>query len=206
MQISPQGISLTSIANDHYDKYLKSFARQVSAFGYAVIIGFGRDMNSPGHSWTENHAVSDTWIAAWRHVVSIFKHAGANNVTWLWTIQGCGRGVESPLAWWPGASYVDWIGIDGFYSAGCNNFETVFGSTVTAVRRITSQPILLSETKFAPDTNYPAQISQLLNGIYNYHLLGLVWFDAFARQTRRLEGRSGALLDFRSGLSGFNIP
>jgi hypothetical protein len=45
------------------------------------------------------------------------------------------------------------------------------------VRTVTAKPILLSETAVAHNANQVANILNLFNGIAQYRLLGLVWFD-----------------------------
>jgi len=63
------------------DGYLRSYARHVRAFRYPVIIGFGHEMNGFWYPWGFGHVRPRTWIAAWRHVVTVFRRQGADNVT-----------------------------------------------------------------------------------------------------------------------------
>ena len=50
-------------------------------------------MNAPWYSWGYNHVPASTFIAAWRHIVTLFRQQGADNVTWLWTIQADEKGT-----------------------------------------------------------------------------------------------------------------
>ena len=70
-----------------YDTYLRGFATSVRNFGYPVVIGFRPDMNKPERSWARSHVPPATFIAAWRHIVNLFRRQGADNVSWLWTIR-----------------------------------------------------------------------------------------------------------------------
>ena len=96
---------------------------------------------------------------------------------------GCGRSrrIEEgtgPIAtWWPGAQYVTWVGIDGYYYRPSDTFASVFGRTITQVRAFTSKPVLLSETAVGPDAGQFAKIQDLFHGMATYKTLGLVWFD-----------------------------
>jgi hypothetical protein len=64
-----------------------------------MVIGFGHDMNNPGRSWAHSHVRPTTFIAAWRHIVNLFRRQGADNVSWLWTV-GAGRADTSyPSPW-----------------------------------------------------------------------------------------------------------
>ncbi len=78
--------------------------------------------------------------------MTVFRSQGADNVTWLWTIQADGRGVGPAAPWWPGAQYVSWVGIDGFYDRPSDTFAALFGPAIAQVRTLTPKPILLSDT------------------------------------------------------------
>lgn len=201
IQIDPGTTSLRAIADGRFDSYLWSYATQVRAFGRPVVIGFAREMNGWWYPWSAPHVPPRTWVAAWRHVVTIFRRRGADNVTWQWTINNIVPGTGPPRAWWPGARYVNWVGIDGYYYNLADNFENVFARTITAVRRFTGRPILVSEVAMAPVADPVAQIPALLAGVHQRRLLGLVWFDAPAHRDWRLEDNPPALRAFRRAVT-----
>ncbi len=119
-------------------------------------------------------------MAAWRHIVNVVRAAGARNASWLWTINVFHKrtGIAPPGPWWPGSSYVTWVGIDGYYHKPSWSFAPLFGPTIKAVRALTIDPILISETGAAPAANKPAKVTNLFAGVRDYGLLGFVWFDA----------------------------
>ena len=178
VQINPEGVSIKAIASGQYDSYWRSYASAVRAFGHRVIISFGHEMNGSWYSWGYRHTSPAVFVAAWRHIVTIFRRGGADNVTWLWTINisECRCRIDSPAHWWPGNSYVNWVGIDGYYYKPSWKFASLFGPTIKAVRELTLDPILISETA-APASIQPAKIPDLFRGIRAYGLLGFVWFD-----------------------------
>jgi len=176
VQIDPTDASVAHIAAGTYDDYLHLYAEKVADFGHPVVIGFGHEMNANGYSWGYGHVPPATFVAAWRHIVTLFRQAGADNVTWLWTIQASGRGTGPPEAWWPGAGYVTWIGIDGFYYRPADTFATVFGRTIDDVRKF-GKPVLLSETAVGAEADRFDKIINMFQGMIRYNTLGLVWFD-----------------------------
>jgi mannan endo-1,4-beta-mannosidase len=178
VQINPTKVSLTAIASGRYDAYLRSYASAVKAFGGRVILSFGHEMNGSWYSWGYRHASPAAFVAAWRHIVTVFRHQGADNVIWLWTVNiiQCRCRILSPAPWWPGSSYVTWVGIDGYYYKSSWQFAPLFGPTIKAVRALTLDPILISETS-ALAASQPAKIADLFAGIRAYGLLGFVWFD-----------------------------
>ncbi len=177
VQIEPFGISLAGIAAGKYDKYLVSYADQVKSFGRAVIIGFGHEPNGGWYPWGIRHVQPTVWIAAWRHIVDVFRAQGADNVSWLWTVNAQGQGASMAAAWWPGPGYVTWIGLDGYFAAPGDRFRTVFGTALSIVQGF-GKPVLIAETAVGPGTgDQPAKIRELLHGVRVHHLLGLIWFD-----------------------------
>ena len=205
VQIDPTAASIPAIAAGTYDDYLRSYADSVSDFGHAVVIGFGHEMNGSWYSWGYGHVPPSTFVAAWRHIVTLFRAEGADNVTWLWTLQADEPGTGPVASWWPGAQYVTWVGIDGYYRYPSDNFASVFGTTIDQVRAFTGKPILLSETAVGPDTGVFLKIQDLFHGMATYKTLGLVWFDkdqhgSSNHQDWRIEDNDLARISFQLGV------
>jgi glycosyl hydrolase family 26 len=204
IQIDPSGVDLAAIVGGMYDTYLKTFATDVASYGaktrQAVIIGFGHEMNGYWYSWGYRHTSPTVFVAAWRHIVNVFRQQGADNVTWLWTVNiiDTRGGIPSPAPWWPGDSYVTWVGIDGYYLKPSWTFASLFGPTIKAVRALTLDPILIAETGAAPAAAQPTKIADLFAGTHAYGLLGFVWFDAKGTQDWRIRDPA-AFAAFRQG-------
>jgi mannan endo-1,4-beta-mannosidase len=210
VQIDPTFASVPAIAAGAYDGYLRSYANSVRDFRHAVVIGFGHEMNAPTYMWGYGHVPAPTFVAAWRHIVTLFRGQGADNVTWLWTINADRRGSGPVADWWPGARYVTWVGIDGYYYRPSDTFATVFGHTIDQVREFTSRPVLLAETAVGPAAGQFVKISNLFAGMKTYKTLGLVWFDkaqhqGIFHQDWRLEGNAVAESVFQLGVSGLRL-
>lgn len=204
VQMNPKGISLAAIASGHYDSYLGSYAQAVRSYGRPVIIGFGHEMNGSWYSWGYRHSSPASFVAAWRHIVTLFRHMGARNVTWLWTVNvvHTGRSIASPARWWPGSKYVTWVGLDGYYYDPSWKFAPLFGPTIGAIRQLTHAPILIAETSVSPTANQPAKINDLFAGIRLYGLLGFVWFDDVHNLDWRLN-KAAAISALRRGAAAY---
>jgi mannan endo-1,4-beta-mannosidase len=177
VQIDPSLASVSAIASGYDDEYLRQYADSVHEYGHAVVIGFGQEMNATWYSWGYTRTSPATFVAAWRHIVTLFRQQGDDNVTWLWTIQADQASTGPIQTWWPGANYVTWVGIDGYYNRPSDTFTNVFVPTINQVRQFTPKPILLSETAVALQADQYTNILNLFNGIIQYQALGLVWFD-----------------------------
>jgi mannan endo-1,4-beta-mannosidase len=214
VQIDPSFAKVPAIAAADYDTYLRSYADSVRDYGHAVVIGFGHEMNGYWYSWGYSHTSAANFIAAWRHIVTVFRQEGAYNVTWLWTVNQLARRGSQPIrAWWPGPNYVTWVGIDGYYVKPSESFDRVFGSTISQVQAITGKPILLSETGVSPKVNgYRfADITDIFNHVRSQNLLGVVWFDenqpahGLYQQDWQIEDDSQAQIAFRQGIAELKI-
>jgi mannan endo-1,4-beta-mannosidase len=201
VQINPGRVRLPAIASGQYDPYLRRFAAAVRTYRMPVVIGFGHEMNGWWYPWGYHHASPASFVAAWRHIVTLFRAQGAWNVTWLWTINVVDTkfgAVAAPGPWWPGSAYVTWVGIDGYYYRRSWTFAPLFGPTIKAVRSLTRDPILIAETGAGPAAGQPDKISDLFAGTRAYGLLGFIWFDAKSIHDWRVMSPA-ALAAFRRG-------
>jgi mannan endo-1,4-beta-mannosidase len=207
VQIDPAHVSLAAIAAGQYDSYLGAYAADVRAYRRPVILSFGHEMNGTWYSWGQGHTSPAVFVAAWRHIVTLFRAHGADNVTWLWTfnIIHNGRRIAPPAPWWPGQSYVTWVGIDGYYRRSPTTFTAVFGPAITAARALTRDPILISETGIAPTADRSTEMADLFAGVRADRLLGLVWFDAVGSRDWRLSNATAAAA-FRRAAETYQTP
>ena len=208
VQLEPKGVTLASIAAGGSDGYLRSYADAVVAFGHPVILSFGHEMNGNWYHWGYGHASPAMFVAAWRHVVRVFRAAGAANATWLWAVNSIeGEGAASSLSqWWPGTAWVSWTGVDGYYYQATDTFDSVFGSTIADIRTISSAPLLIAETAVGTTPNRESQIDGLFAGVSAERLAGVVWFDAaqhagLYHQDWRLEDDPAALAAFTAAVA-----
>jgi mannan endo-1,4-beta-mannosidase len=143
IQIEPRGVSLAAIARGAYDSRLRAYANAVAGYQGAVIIGFGQEMNEPRYNGGDKKTSPAVFVRAWQRIVDVFRWQHADNVIWIWTI-GKSSATARPLRdWWPGARYVTWVGIDGYYELPGRARLSAFAGTIASVRRLTRDPVLL---------------------------------------------------------------
>jgi glycosyl hydrolase family 26 len=210
VQIEPFHVSIAAIAAGYYDRFIRSYALAVRAYGQNVVIGFGHEMNASWYPWGWNHTKPADFVAAWRHVVQVFRYVGASKVTWLWTINSLSSRVATPRAWWPGKQYVTWVGIDGYYVTPTDTFAGVFGRTISTVRSFTRDPVLISETAVGLTAGQARSIPDLFAGVKRNNLLGLIWFDVKQQgsplhQDWSLAAHPAALAAFRKAAAGMGL-
>jgi Glycosyl hydrolase family 26 len=211
VQMEPWHTNMAAVAAGSWDGYLRRFATQVRHYGGQVILSFAPEADGGWYPWGWHHAHPYDYRAAWRHVVTLFRSMGASNVTWLWDISGRKPGSAGARNWWPGGQYVDWAGIDGYYVAPADTFQSVIGDAVATVRKLTHKPILLSEVGIGPAAGQVKKIPGLFAGIRSDHLLGLIYFDVaqhhgLYHQDWRLDDNPAAVAAFQAGVRSLAGP
>ena len=160
IQINPKGINLAAIASGKYDGYLSSYAEAVRSYQLPVILSFGHEMNGSWYSWGYRHTSPEDFrgrLAAHRHAIP--QASGPKrDVAVDGQHHAHGRQHFPSSTWWPGNKYVTWVGLDGYYYKPSWTFAPLFGPTITAIRELTRDPILIAETSVSPTTNQPAKI------------------------------------------------
>jgi glycosyl hydrolase family 26 len=146
----PYEQSLSGIASGTYDSYLRESATLAKNWGGPLMIRFAHEMNGTWYPWAGSNTSPETFIAAWKHVVSIFRSEGATNVEWVWS-PNVQEGSKYPISpYFPGDEWVDYVGLDG-YNWGTNNGEhwqslqEVFAFSYSIVTQLSSKPVIISE-------------------------------------------------------------
>ena len=106
---------VTTVATGKDDSIIKAYADSLKAFGHPVFLRWYWEMNHVGHQ-AGCGAGKDpaTFVAAWKHIWTIFQQQKAANVAFVW----CPGGNVNTAAFYPGDQYVDWIGDDHFNDHG----------------------------------------------------------------------------------------
>ena len=167
-------------------------------------------MNGFWYPWSVgvNGNTAEDYIAGWRHVVDRFRLAGADNVSFVWSINTLasfeqGEGVE---ALYPGDDYVDWVATSGFnwddYDPEWSSWVTaewVFGDTYDVLASF-GKPVMFAE--IGSGTNggdEEAWVTDAVEWFAGLPELGaIVWFDRSydgGIDFRLLPGQQEALSD-----------
>ena len=194
--------NLRSIISGRDDAQLTAYAQAVRRFRAPVAISFGHEMNGSWYRWGYRHSRPQLFIAAWRHLHDLFTAAGARNVIWVWTVNRNAPGTIPIRLDWPGARYVNWVGLTGYYNAAGDTFRSVFGGSLASIRAITRDPVLITETGVSPRRSAGRQVAGLVaRAIRTPGVLGFVWFDINGRERWHLEDDAAALAAFRHAVA-----
>jgi len=119
------------IANGEFDSWIRTIAQQTKEFGYPVMLKIGAEVNGnegpsqPGGSWIADFGADPTAFKdAYRHIVDIFQQEGVDNVVWVMSYNFESAGQYGFEDYYPGDSYVDWLGVDLYQISEPDNPET----------------------------------------------------------------------------------
>ena len=102
---------------------------------------------------------------------------------------------------------MNWVGIDGYYLKPSWQFAPLFGPTISAVRALTSDPILIAETGAVPAAGQPAKIADLFAGIRRTGCSGSCGSTPQTRIGQHFGISSpAAIAAFRKGASTYHRP
>lgn len=155
----PQGhtFSIAAIDSGSLDWYIRPWAQQIKAYHKTVYIRFAHEMNGYWYPWSA--AGPTLYKAAWRRVWRIFHEEHTTNVRWVWAPDGIQgqpalKWETHVQQWWPGAQYVDYVGMTTV------EFATVIGyglpyvfSRIDFLHRY-AKPFVLPEVKVAQGGQY----------------------------------------------------
>lgn len=205
---SGKAAKLWSIARGRYDGYLTRSAREARAWGRPVMVRFAQEMNGSWAPWEKGKPGSTprSFILAWRHIVSVFRRAGADNVVWVWC-PNANTGHLPFMQYYPGGRWVDWVGLDGFNwgaPEGWRPFSEIFGGSYEELARSTSKPILIAETGSGQTGGDKAAWvrSVFFRELPNFsRVRAVVWYNAVDRSDFRVASSASALRAFRDGVT-----
>ena len=112
----------TDWSSGKYDSYLRTIAGHARAYPYPVYVRPWPEMNGDWQDFQPTAAGSKPhggtpaqFIAAWRHVVTVVRTAGGRNIKWVFNpTTDTYPETTDVRTIWPGASYVDVLGLDGY--------------------------------------------------------------------------------------------
>jgi hypothetical protein len=199
--LEPNGISLAGLANGDDDSYLRSWGRADGELELPVTLSFAPEANGSWYRWGARRISSVLYRNMWHRVHDVILRAGARRITWLWQVNSVWPGSEALRYLWPGSADIDEVGIDGQLSSPQSTFASVFDQTVTQLRDITRDPVMISEVAVGSDRARPAQITNLFMGARQARLAALVFFDAHSAW--QFDHDPEALRAFRAGVHAY---
>jgi hypothetical protein len=100
----------SQIAAGKADQIINADAKAAAAYNGPILLSFHHE---PEYG-VPRYGTPVQFVAAWKHVVDRFRAAGATNVLWIWILGSEVFRQGTADGWFPGRSYVDYVGADGY--------------------------------------------------------------------------------------------
>jgi cellulose synthase (UDP-forming) len=99
---------LSSILRGERDKALAGLVQAAQRAGRPVLVSFAPEFDQPEQPWGVSDETTLTlYRQAWQYVVQFCQKRQAQHIIWVW----CPTQPSSIVAHYPGADYVDWLGL-----------------------------------------------------------------------------------------------
>jgi beta-mannanase len=199
---------LSNIIAGNFDSFITSWALGAKAWGRPLYLRFAHEMNGNWYPWCEsvNGNSAGQYASAWRHVKDIFTANAVTNVTWIWCPNIVYVGATALSGLYPGSSYVDMTGLDGYSSTAVPmTWDHRFAESIDTVRALDSiHPLWVDETGAVESgVNKPAWIADMFTTLkYRPEVTGLLWFnDIDPPNDYRIESTTASAVAYRSGIA-----
>ncbi len=93
-----------------YDDVVRAFGAWAKSTERPIYLRIGYEFDGP-----HNELEPSDYVAAYRRIVDLLREDEVENVAFVWhSYAATPFGGRPVTAWWPGAEYVDWVGISLF--------------------------------------------------------------------------------------------
>ena len=207
--VPPTDVTDAQLAAGKQDSYLRAWAASMKSWGHPILLRLFPEMNTHAHSYAPGTRgqTAKQFRAAWRHVVTLFRNRGATNVKFVWNPYRWFTGEISYKAIWPGASYVDWVALDGYnYVDSTHPFRwpyALFSDSVTRIRSFApNKPLLIAEIGCREIPRKADWIKGVPGAMHKLGAKAAVWFNEKGDVNWRLNSSSASLTAARTTLQG----
>lgn len=163
-------LTASQIQNGTADSYLKQWAAEMKAYGQPIIFAPLDEMNGNWNPYSGNPAA---YKAAWIRIHGFFS---ASNVKFAYDPNNDSvpaTSNNSLTAYYPGSSYVDLVGVDGFNFGG-QTWSQVFSSALQALVQLNKPLWILSTGSVENQSQF---IANTVAGAKQYGISGVIYFD-----------------------------
>ena len=228
--------SLQRIVAGDCDAYIDQWAAGARDYGRPLMVSFGNEPNSDWYPWSgvrngadgkpadggSGFAGPEMYKKAYRHAVDRVRAAGARNVAWVFQANNDSlpnRKWNALSEYYPGADYVDWIGMSvyGQLTPGHEGWvswkEAMDDAYAQLARLDPRKPLMLVEWGVGefPDSGSKAEFIhdafRSLNGnVYPRIKAAVFWHERWQNENGsysnlRVQSSPGALKAYREGVA-----
>ena len=213
-------------AGDH-NAYLDQIAAAARAYPYDAYVRPWPEMNG---DWQTFQPTADgsrvhggtyaEFRQAWRYVVTYLRNRGADNLRWVFNPTADTYAETTPVSRiWPGAAYVDVLGLDGFNwgrDAGWGrwkSFPQIFGEQYAELTALhprapvwicevsSKEPLTDDGAPVDTDRDKGAWVRTMFDHLGMPRLRAIVWFDADKERDWRATSSRASIRQWRRAMA-----
>lgn len=202
------------IASGVYDTAIQARAADLIAFGGPVIFSFHHEPDGDDAAGTPAD-----FVAAFRHVRSVFEDAGVTNVLYAWTMTAWSFRSAQAASYYPGDDAVDVIAADGYNWYTCpgvsgpwRSFTNIFAPFHTFGEQH-GKPMIVAEWGGREDPAAPGRkatwIDESSTQLKEWpDVVGVIYYDADKGCARWVDTSASSLASFTAMAADpyFNPP
>lgn len=221
---------LAEIVSGVFDEDLRKWADEAKLVNSPLMLEFGPEVNDLWWSWNGQWNGGAAGVGlfkhAYRHIITLFREQGADNITWCYHVSAEGdpdptipENVWNTMsAYYPGDDLIDWIGLT-IYGAHypppkevCVTFKEQFDPAYNELRKISpSKPLAIFEFGTAEDSK-PVSKTEWFTGFFNAIIAGeyplikavAIWHSKFNEDgaviNMRIDSNPETLKTFQQGI------
>jgi hypothetical protein len=222
--------TLQRIIDGGFDPQLRAWAHGARDLGVPLLLSFGAEVNDEWGTWNARWNGADQtdgygdptypdgaerYRDAYRHLVTLFRKEGTTNVTFVFHVDS----YRPYHAWntldlyWPGDSYVDWLGISDYGTLDPRVPMSQFSRKLDVsgvyrtLTRLSKRPAAIVEMGTVDNAAHekPGWIRNafraLRSGKYR-RIRAATWWNMDSGQNTRIDSSPDSLEAFREGVSG----
>jgi beta-mannanase len=202
LMISWNGNDIRGILSGSQDAVITARASALKRLGEPVLLRWRWEMNRP--NLQKSIGSPGDYIAAWKHIRTIFAAVGATNVGWVWCPLATNFSATNGPAYYPGDDQVDWLCTDVYPGPTDASFASVSAEFMTWAASHT-KPIVIAE--YGSESSNPDKAQWITAAAAyargNSQIKAMVYFDADRVENGvdrnfRLEGTTGPLQAFHA--------
>jgi len=132
-------VGWSQVAAGRQDANIKRWATALK--GKNVMVSFSHEpMSGQNSHWGS----ASSFVAAWRRVVNVFDQQGSTSVRWVWHVTSDSfrvdpSNVQYGEKWYPGDSYVDYVGGGAYNKVGCGQSDMSFAAKIKDILEFAGQ-------------------------------------------------------------------
>lgn len=207
--------AVETITQGRHDADLRRWAHELRVWGRPMLLRFAHEPNGTWYPWCVgvNGNTAADYREAWRHVRNVFRAAGVEQVSFVWTANVPFKGSTDAAETFPGLDSVDYLGLDGYNWGDADGGQwqepgEVFDQGLATLRALPGAlPILVTEVASAegaaPGTDKARWIDDFVRGVAGSdRVIGFVWFQAVKERDWRFNSTREAEHAMRRALAG----